>query len=173
MSEYMDELLQEKESFAITDDQKAMWAIRKIKEAEADAKTLLDHYEEQTRKVAESLMHTREYFETLLADYFAAVPHRATKTQESYALPGATLVKKYPGPTFTRDDNTFLAFLKASGRDDCIKTIPATEKPAWDKYKPLTTVVDGVLVEKETGEVVQGVTVTQNPAKFEVKIEEA
>jgi len=172
MSEYMEILLQDSENgFEVTDDQKAMWCVRKIAEAQRDAAALLRHYEEQSRKVNDQLAATTEFFQAKLYPYFETLPLKETKTQKSYALPGAKLVLKKQGPTYTRDEDALLAFLKASGRTDCIKTIPATEKPAWDKYKPLTTVDNGMLIDTETGEVVTGVTVTQNPDKFEVKIE--
>ena len=172
MSEYMEILLHDSENgFEVTDDQKALWCVHKIAEAQREAAALLKHYDEQAKKVNDQLQATTEFFQAKLYPYFTTLPLKETKTQKSYALPGAKLVLKKQGPTYTRDEDALLAFLKASGRTDCIKTIPATEKPAWDKYKPFTTVYNGTLIDTETGEVVAGITVTQNPDRFEVKIE--
>jgi hypothetical protein len=171
VSEYMDALLSEHTGFTVTDDMKAAWCVQKMAQAQREADALLRHYDEQAQKVREQLDSTTQYFKGLLLPYFQAVPRKSTKTQESYVLPNATLVLKHQDPEFKPDADKLLAYLKASGRTGCIKTIPATEKPSWADYKPLTQVVGGKLVDKETGEVVDAVEVVARPDKFEVKID--
>jgi hypothetical protein len=171
MSEYMDALLSEHTGFTVTDDMKAAWCVQKIAQAQREADALLKHYEEQAQKVREQRDSTIQYFQGLLFPYFQMVPHKATKTQESYAMPGATLVLKHQDPEFKPDADKLLAHLKASGRTGCIKTVPATEKPSWADYKPFTQVVGGKLVDKDTGEVVEAVEVVTRPDKFEVNID--
>lgn len=172
MSEYMDMLLApDQQNFTVDDDQKALWCVKKIREAQQEANGLLRHYEEQAKKVCETLDGTVSFFQSKLFPYFQTVPHKTAKTQESYSLPGAKLILKHQDPAYERDEEKLLAFLKASGRTACIKTVPATEKPSWADYKPLTKVVGNDVVDIDTGEVVKGVTVTAQPDKFEVKID--
>jgi hypothetical protein len=163
---------QEETGFQVTDDQSALWCINKIKQTKREADALLRHYEAQAAKVRKESEERTAFFSSLLEPYFDTLPKHTTTTQESYPLPGATLVRKAQAPTFTRDADKLLAFLKASGRTECIKTV---ESPSWSDYKPLTQITQGEngpqLVDKETGEIVDGVTVTENPPKFEVKID--
>ena len=84
--------------FTVTDDSTAEWCLRKIKEAKADQEKWRQHYAEQMKKVEEATAQTVGYFEGLLEAYFEQVPHKATKTQESYALPGGKLVRKKQQP---------------------------------------------------------------------------
>jgi hypothetical protein len=169
MTEYMQELMSENSGFVVTDDQKAMWCIRKIAEAEKEAADLLKHYEEQAQKVRDRLDSTRQYFQGLLLPYFLTLPRKVTKTQESYSLPGATLVLKHQGVEYKRDTDKLLAYLKANA-PEFVKT-KVTESPAWDEYKKRVTVNGNAAIDTETGEVVDGVTVEERPDKFEVKIE--
>jgi hypothetical protein len=172
MSEYMDSLLHDEEKgFIVTDDQKAMWCIKKIKEARQEAKELLDHYEAQTAKVKEGLAADEQFFQDKLFQYFQTVPKKKTDTQQSYTLPGVKFMLKKQEPAFEPDADALLAYLKAAGRTGCIKVIPASEKPSWADYKPLTKVIDGKLYDAETGELVEAVKVTARPDKFEVKID--
>lgn len=172
MNEYMDGLLHnEATGFIVDNDQKAMWCVNKIKEAQQEANALLKHYEEQGQKVREQLDRDVQHFQSLLFPYFQTVPRHRTATLEKYVLPGATLVLKKQGPEYKPDADKLLAYLKASGRTGCIKVIPATEKPSWADYKPFTQIVGGKLVDKETGEVVDAVEVVSRPDAFEVKID--
>jgi hypothetical protein len=167
------EVLQPEEStkptFKITDDGKAQWAIRKIREAEQAKAMWTRHYQDQLRKLQDSLNGDIAYFTRLLEDYFDTCPQHVTKTQAKYKLPDAELIRKAVQPTYICDDDVLVAFLKASKRDTFIKVI---EKPDWAEYKKAITLVNGQAVDAETGEIVQGVMVQQNPPVFQVKLKE-
>jgi hypothetical protein len=155
MSEYMDALLSEHTGFTVTDDMKAAWCVQKIAQAQREAAALLKHYDEQARKVKEQLDSTEQYFKGLLFPYFQTVPHKPGKTQQSYALPGATLVLKQQAPTFTRDSATLIEYLKKAAPEFVKVATVTTETAEWGEYKKRTTVNGGAVIDTETGEVVQ------------------
>lgn len=170
--EYMNALLLEDEahsSFKITDDGKAQWAVQKIREAQKKKALFESHYQEQLRKVQEGLDRDIAYFTRLLEDYFDTCPQHVTKTQAKYQLPDAELIRKAVPSTYVRDDDVLLAFLKASNRTAYVKVV---EKPDWAEYKKAIVLVNDQVADTETGEIVQGVMVQQNPPVFLVKLKE-
>lgn len=157
------------ERFQITNDRTALWAIEKIRERRAEADRFKAHYEAMARKVEDDLKHDVANLEYLLEAYFDTVPHKATKTQESYQLPGAKLIRKTQNPKFDRDEETLVEYLEANNRADLVKI---KKSPDWAEYKKETTIMeDGTLVDVNTGEVVRGVSVTLLPPAFQVKLE--
>ena len=102
-----------------------------------------------------------------LAEYFETVPHKMTKTKHSYRLLSGTLVKKIGGSTMKQDDDTLLAYLKASGNEDMIQN---TEKPKWGEFKKRLEIVGGQIVDKTTGELVEGVQIIEKPDTFTVDV---
>lgn len=102
-----------------------------------------------------------------IAEYFETVPHKTTKTKHSYRLLSGTLVKKLGGSTMKQDDDTLLAYLKASGNEDMIQN---TEKPKWCEFKKRLEIVGGQIVDKTTGELVEGVQIIEKPDTFTVDV---
>lgn len=93
--------------------------------------------------------------------------HKTTKTKHSYRLLSGTLVKKLGGSTMKQDDDTLLAYLKASGNEDMIQN---TEKPKWGEFKKRLEIVGGQIVDKTTGELVEGVQIIEKPDTFTVDV---
>ena len=71
-----------RESFVIDSDEKADWAVRKIKEHMTDAERWEAFYKEQAQKIKTSAQQSIEYLSVGLYRYFATVPHMETKTHE-------------------------------------------------------------------------------------------
>ena len=102
-----------------------------------------------------------------LAEYFETVPHKTTKTKASYRLLSGTLTRKFGGATMKQDDEKLVEFLKGSGQLEFIKT---EEKPRWGDFKKRLEIMGGSVVDKETGEIVEGVTVETKPDTFTVDV---
>ena len=110
----------------------------------------------------------------MLFEYFQTVPHRKTKTQESYSFPGGKLYLKKQNPEYRRDEKTVIAWLKENGGEQFVKV---KEELDWSALKDASGVVDGKLIagEKvnEDGEiipiVVPGVEIIEREAKFVVE----
>lgn len=162
----MSELMQEVESFVIDTDAKAEWALRKIKEARADRDTWVAWYKEKIVEITAQTDADTANLERMLLDYFASVPHKKTKTQESYKLPGGKLVLKTQNPEYKRDDKTVIEWLKQNGQDNFVKV---KEELDWAGLKEATEIFNGHIV-TEDGEIVPGVEVVDREAKFVVEV---
>ena len=156
----------EAEGFVIDTDAKAEWALQKIREARADRDTWVAWYKAKIEEITAQTDFDTMNLERLLADYFATVPHKKTKTQEAYKLPGGKLVLKTQNPEYKRDDKAVIAWAKENGFGQYVKV---KEELAWQELKDATAVFDGHIV-TEDGEVVPGVEVTNREPKFVVEV---
>ena len=163
----MSELLKaETEGFVIDTDAKAEWALQKIREARTDRDRWVKWYKEKIDEITAQTDFDTMNLERMLAEYFATVPHKVTKTQESYKLPGGKLVMKTQSPEFKRDDKAIIDWVKANGMPQFVKV---KEELAWQELKDATAVFDGHIV-TEDGEIIPGVEVVNRDAKFIVEV---
>lgn len=163
----MSELVKaEMDGFVIDTDAKAEWALRKIKEARADRDTWVAWYKAKIDEIKEQTDFDTMNLERLLMEYFASVPHKKTKTQESYKLPGGKLVYKTQNPEFKHDDAKVIEWAKANGFGQYVKV---KEELEWQKLKDATEIFDGHIV-TEDGEIVPGVVVENREPKFVVDV---
>ena len=159
-------LMAETDGFVIDTDAKAEWALTKIREARADRDKWVEWYKAKIEEITEQTDFDTMNLERMLAEYFATVPHKKTKTQESYKLPGGKLLLKTQNPEYTRDDKAVIEWAKANGFGQFVKV---EEKLAWQELKDATAVFEGHIV-TEDGEIVPGVEVTNREAKFVVEV---
>lgn len=156
----------ETEGFVIDTDAKAEWALNKIREARSDRDRWVEWYESKIKEITEQTDFNTMNLERMLAEYFASVPHKKTKTQESYSLPGGKLILKTQNPEYKRDDKTVIEWLKNHDGGDFIKI---KEELAWADLKAKTAVLNGKLF-SEDGEEIPGVEVINRPEKFVVEV---
>lgn len=155
--------------FSIEDDKQADWAIRKIKESREDTAKWRAYYADQIAKIEKANATTEDYFLAMLERYFAHVPHKATKTQESYMLPSGKLVRKDQNPTYERDEEALLAWAHAS----CPDVIRTKESVSWEQLKKrVTWSPDGEAINRDTGEIIPGVKAIQRDPVFHVTFTE-
>ena len=157
----------EHDGFHVTDDKAAQWCMQKIMEAETDRAMWKAHYEAQMEKVNKAADESIAYFTAKLEEYFANVPHKATKTQESYTLPGGKLVLKQQQPKFETDDDKLVSWLEANGRTGLVKIKKSAD---WATLKKSLNFVGENAVTVD-GEIVPGVKVEQRPNVFKVEME--
>lgn len=167
----MSELIREEnriepEGFVIDTDAKAQWALDKIHEARKDRDMWVKWYTDKIAEIKAQTDFDTMNLERMLAEYFATVPHKKTKTQESYKLPGGKLVLKVQNPEFRRDDKAVIDWAKANGFGQYVKV---EEKLAWAELKDATAVFEGHIV-TEDGEIIPGVEVINREAKFVVEV---
>ena len=161
-------------AWRITDDGCADWACRKIAEEKAELDRIRELADTQIQKIEEKLAAAERRYENgtrfltgKLAEYFETVPHKATKTKESYRLLSGTLTRKYGGAQMKQDDAQLVQYLKDSGQLEFIKT---EEKPKWGEFKKRLEIMGGSAVDKETGEIVEGVQIIEKPDTFSVDV---
>ena len=128
-----------------------------------------EYYERQLSVIRRANEDTEAYFAALLADYFDTVPHKATKTQESYSLPSCKLVLKAQQPEFNRDETVLCDYLDKKGRDDLVRI---TRRADWAALKKTLKVMeDGTCVDAD-GEVVEGVQAFSRLPEFKIEMKE-
>ena len=160
--------------FRIADDSAADWALQKIAEERRELARILSLADEQIARIMEKVEAAEKrcengtsFLTAKLAEYFETVPHKTTKTKESYRLLSGTLAKKIGGVQLKPDNEKLLEFLKASGNTDMIRT---KEEPAWGDYKKRLEINAGQIVDTATGEIVEGVEIVEKPDSFIVEI---
>lgn len=163
------------ESFTITDDKLADWAVRKIKEEEAERDRLISIANDQIAELnlrisqLESQCNNKTSFlKSHLQQYFTTVPHKETKTQESYKLLSGSLVMKKSGIKIIHDDDKLLAYLEANDGADYIKTKKSID---WAEFKKNLTISDGKIVDTELGTIIDPsiCSIEDVPASFDIK----
>lgn len=160
-------------NFTIDNDNTAEWALTIIKAEKMDRDRLISVCEQKIQEYQEKIEQFRQrcdnktsYLISQLNQYFQTVERKKTKTQETYKLPSGTLKLKLPSVEYQRDDAKLLEWLKTSEMKQYIQT---KESPKWVELKK-TIQVAGNKVLTQDGEIVEGVTVVEKPAKFEVEI---
>ena len=163
----------EHKGFSINDDATADWALRKIKEEREEYERLTLIGCEQIAEINLRMKHLEEvaerktaFLKGCLAEYFKKVPHKATKTQESYKLLNGSLVMKLDSQKMVKDDAELVEYFHQNNMTEYIKT---EEKPIWTEFKKNLSIVDGKVVDTTTGEVVDVVRVEDVPGTFDVK----
>ena len=170
-NEFMPEIA---DGFVIDTDQKAEWALGKIKEHRAEADRMaavcdaeIERYGQIKQEAIDKAAKDSGYLEALLFAYFATVPHKATKTQETYKLPSGTLKQKSREPDYVRDDAKIIEWLKEQELKDYIKEEPSLK---WGELKKSITANEEQAVYAETGEVIPGVKVVEREPVFLVEV---
>lgn len=173
LEEVLEQPEDEREGFSINDDNVADWALRKIAEERAELDRLTSIATQQIEELQLKIKHLEEvaerktaFLKGCLAQYFQTVPHKATKTQESYKLLSGSLVFKLPKQSMVKDDAELIEHFRQNGLQEYIKT---EEKPIWGEYKKNLAIVDGKVIDTTTGEIVDAVRVEEAPGVFDVK----
>lgn len=164
------------ETFKITDDKSADWAIRQIHEAEDERDRLVSLAEEQIIDLNDRISELKQkcdrdtaYLRSCLIDYFQTVKSKETKTQKSYKLISGTLVFKKPSTKITHDDAKLLEYLENNDGNDFIKLKKSVD---WASFKEQLTISDdGEVIDTELGTVIPNevCAVEDVPASFNIK----
>ena len=160
------------QEFRIDTPEKAEWALLKIREEMATARSdievhenMIRYYQDKVKQIKDSAEHRTGNLKSMLFEYFQTVPRKATKTQEVYSLPSGKLKLKYQSPEYKRDEPALLQWLKDRGMAEYIQT---KETPQWGELKKATqTVGDKVVMD---GEILEGVEVIEREPVFEVEV---
>lgn len=168
---------EENTEFTINSDNLANWAVKKIKEEQAEhdrlvgiAKAEIEEITKQIEKLDQSLESKTGFLKSKLFEYFAKVEHKQTKTQESYKLLDGSLVWKKPATKIVKGndeawDTALLSYLEES-QPELVEII---KKPLWNEFKKNLAINDGQVVDMATGEVLDFIKAAEDPGKFDIK----
>ena len=155
---------QSTEPFTVKDDKSADWALRKIREHEAHIVEVEAFAEERIHEIqawaesaTKSARNAIEHLTGLLEVYHRQL-HAENPQLKTIKLPAGEIQLRKQPPKYLRDDARLLAWLKAN-RPEFIRV---TEAPDWGAVKKAFVAHDGLLVDPDTGEVVDGVAVEES-----------
>ena len=173
--------------FFLADDSAAGWAMRKIAKIDAEKKRMLDQIDERIQQFTAAMEfkanevkrkadNEREYFEQLLAVYFANLPASSIKKTKagraSYDLPEGKLMITAPKREYRHDDARLLEFIKAN---KMIEYVRLKESPDWAAIKKNLSVSENgdVAIVGMLGEVIQtdAIVAVDLPGEFRVEVE--
>lgn len=166
----------ENDKFTIDNDVKATWALKVIKQEQEDTERFIRTVDKQIEELnikkeelKADLDRRTGYLKGLLHQYFETVPHKETKTQQTYKLLDGQLVYKKPSVKIAKpeDDAALIAYLEQN-QPEMVETI---KKPAWGEFKKnLTLTEDGDVVDMATGEKLDFVKTEETEGSFDVKV---
>jgi len=164
--------MEERYFFTVEDDISADEAVEAIRELQEEVdrlenitKARKELLQEATERKTAPLKEELDSLEIQLKEYFKTLKTKDTKTQRKYILPSGDLLEKKQEPEFERDNDKLLKWAKANNK----KYYTTKETPAWAIIKDDLEFKKGLAVHKETGEVVDSVTVKEREPKFIIK----
>lgn len=177
MEEEIYEMMEsESEGFKIENDNTCDWAIKTIKKETEEIERLIkiaDSEIEELQQKKEALKKSLEsktgYLKSKLFEYFGQVEHKETKTQASYKLLSGSLVFKKPTQKMEPNREKLLEYVKANNMPEFVKT---KEDIDWAAYKKECQIVDGKVVNTQTGDLLPEdlIEVQDVPGEFDVKL---
>lgn len=166
----MDELVPE--SWSVTDAGSACWAIQKIRERELQrdryiqgCNATIERYSALAKQERENCDNSTQFFKDKLYDWFQNEPKRNLKASYAVDLPDGKLTLTKPKPDYIRDDAALLEYLEKAA-PEYIKT---TRSVNWSELKKAIADAGEVAVLLKSGEVIDGITVTETKPVFGVK----
>lgn len=173
--------------FEIKDASTADWAISKI----ADERKRKDYFVEcankeierlktQIKEMEEKCERTTSYLSGCLGKYLERdeVPKKKTATQESITLPAGKIIKKLPKIEYIMSGGD--AVTKHKNDDDFVKEIKGLDKKLiktikevdWATLKKnITNTEDGMVIYKETGDIIESLSTRETLPSIEIKTE--
>ena len=165
MSEVLENLEGEMMFPQIQNDDEAEECIQAIRAAEADVAFWKDYYADALQKIADASQRIIDNNTARLEAYFDTLPHKKTKTQESYPLPSGKLVRKHQDTEFIRNDEELLSWLHENNGEKYIKT---KESVDWAGIKKTLSVLGETVVD-ENGEIIPCIKASERPDVFKVE----
>jgi phage host-nuclease inhibitor protein Gam len=174
LQEFLDDQEQvNAESFVIDTEEKANWALRKIrslKEKKQDnialAEAEISKIDAWLESVNEKVDRDAEYFQNMLAAYAQKRRNEDSKFK-SLKLPHGKIAFRKQQPKWEYDDSKLLESLKSSGLDDLIRI---KEEPDKTAIKKRLVVSGEFAVNPDSGELIGGITIQQREDDFKVEV---
>jgi len=164
------------DGFKIDNDNKAEWAVRKIRQArenierrKAFVQAEIERLQAWQQMMDERDQATIDWMTSLLRPYFESLRPQLGK-RKSYSLPSGVLQVRTAQVSYARDEEQLLPYARQIG------LVKVKESVDWaelkKRLKPAGERPGDPVVDAETGEIVPGVTV-QEPGRevFSVKVD--
>src|SRR5690606_40453936 len=164
------------DGFKIDNDDKAEWAVRKIRQAQLAIEKRRQFVQSEIERLQawQQMMDEREQatidrMTSLLRPYFESLRPQLGK-RKSYSLPSGVLQVRTAQVSYARDEEQLLPYARQVGM------LKVRESVDWAELKkrlrPASDHVGAPVVDVETGEIVPGVTVAEPEREvFSVKVD--
>lgn len=162
--------------FHITNDNTADWALRVIRDNEAErdriidiAKAQIEELKAQIEEITAKYDNESNFLKNCLAEYVMNVPRKETKTQETYQLLSGKLIVKKAAQKLVPNDETIINYLESNELSEYVKI---KKSPDWAEFKKTLSIVDGKVINTNTGEVVptEVIGIEDVPSSFDIKL---
>lgn len=163
-----------KKKFIITAPEQADWAIEQVIEEQERFKLYEQAINHKIEKLKEDLLQEKEKSENRtswlrfkLGEYIKRddVPAKDTKTQMSLKLPSGTIKFIKSKLDYDRDDDELLEYCKENATD----FIKIKESVNWVEFKKHLEIKNDIVINKDTGEIIDGINVIEVVPKIEIK----
>ncbi len=177
LAEYLDREtgIEERESFIVDNEQKANWALRKIRQLQEKRVANIELAENEIERINmwlddinSELEQSIDFFTGLLEQYHRRIFEQDPKAK-TIKLPHGKLKMRKQQPEFIRDDGKLLAWLESQGTvgKAYIKII---KSPHWADLKKKLEIAGDKMVDPESGLIVVGVEVIEREPKLYVEV---
>ena len=175
---------EEQQEFEITDAATADWAISKIAEERKRKDFFVSCAKQEIKKLNEQIKDAETKCENATAFLTGKlgiflesedVPKKKSTTQLSVTLPAGKIIKKLPKQEIVMADGSKVTDNKTDVnlinevRDIDTQFIKTTEEVAWGDLKKKLTIKDGMVMVKETGEMIECLGVNEILPSIEIK----
>ena len=178
MSEQIAAYQEEKERFAVTDEASAEWCLEKIEENAKGRALIEEQYEQMTARYekwrADALAEIESndlYLKGLLEPW--AAEKIADGKKKSVKLPSGVIGFRKGAEDWKMGKEkaeatnaALLAFVK----ENDVSFVKVQESVRWGDYKKTLTVMEDGRVVSATGQIIEGMTVTQGAPSFYVEV---
>ena len=158
----------------LQDDMDADEHARKIQYWQNYRAVMIEHLKRQIEAVNAKCDSIIGYHTSLLSNYLHRIPHKITKTQESYLLPCGRMVMTRAHDAIKKPDKEaekgIIERLKKDGSEELIKV---SESLDWQGYKKHLKMDNGKVVDTTTGEIVSDVQIEHVDANLVMRFENA
>lgn len=161
-------------TFAITDDSSANWALRKIKRYKgikesnnALAQAEIDKIEQWLLTENEKAQSNIDYLQSLLAQY-ALTKREQDPDFKTLSLPNGKFGFRKRQDKWIYDDDKVVETLEKANLTDFIKV---KKVPSRADIKKAFDVNDGKVVNPDTGEIIEGITIEKQEDNFNVVVD--
>lgn len=164
---------EQREHFRVNDDGAAAWAMERLAEVR---KQMAAHQELRDKgvqrldvwleQVQKPLLNNASFFEHLLHDY--ARRQRHALDRKSIVLPHGKVSTRVVQPKLTIDTDVFVIWAKQN-RPDFIRTV---EEADIKQMRAAVVINDSVVIDPDSGEIVQGVTASNEELSISIKLTE-
>lgn len=151
--------------------------ITEIRELEADkvrytniARGKMENIQADLLRGTEGIDRCVQFNKDQLRAFFTTVNKKETKTQESYSLLSGRLIMKKATTKLKHDDKKIAEWAEVNASEYI--TIKSTSVLNWTEFKKDLVIVNGALIDKVTGEVlesIEGLMIEEVKESFEVK----